>query len=84
VRSQSKCGLTRATTGHLVRTLAFHRYLMWWEPGRYTIGLAVADRAGDLVRQLELKQRVGVTVAEMARHLDVPVATVERLLRPTR
>src|SRR5690606_40343945 len=39
-----RCGLTVATTYHLVRTLAYEGYVIRREDGTYIVGLEVADR----------------------------------------
>ena len=63
-----RTGLSVATTYHLVRTLTYDGCLLRWEPGFYTLGLTILDRADDLSTQLF--------------HLthDVPPATLAQLL----
>jgi DNA-binding IclR family transcriptional regulator len=44
-----RCELTTATTYHLVRTLAYERYVIRREDGTYITGLEIADRYRELV-----------------------------------
>src|SRR5690606_31988234 len=44
-----RCGLTVATTYHLVRTLAYEGYVIRREDGTYVVGLEIADRFRELV-----------------------------------
>lgn len=44
-----RCELTVATTYHLVRTLAYERYVTRREDGTYVVGLEIADRYRELV-----------------------------------
>jgi DNA-binding IclR family transcriptional regulator len=59
------CGLSLATTYHLVRTLEYEGYLIRLDSGRYLVGLAISDRFRDLAAAF----RAPDTVEECLRRL---------------
>lgn len=59
------CGLSLATTYHLVRTLEYEGYLIRLDSGRYVVGLAISDRFRDLAAAF----RAPDTVEECLRRL---------------
>ncbi|MQA25497.1 MAG: helix-turn-helix domain-containing protein [Micromonosporaceae bacterium] len=60
-----QCGLSLATTYHLVRTLEYEGYLIRLQDGRYVVGLALSDR----FRELAAVFRAPDTVEESMRRL---------------
>lgn len=58
-----RCGLTTATTYHLVRTLTYEGYLTRREDGTYVLGLEVSDR----FRELTVALRGPTCVGEVLR-----------------
>lgn len=60
-----ECGLSLATTYHLVRTLEYEGYLIRLDDGRYVVGLELSDR----YRELAAVFRAPDTVEECLRRL---------------
>ncbi|PZM96141.1 MAG: IclR family transcriptional regulator [Actinobacteria bacterium] len=61
-----RCGLTVATTYHLVRTLAYEGYVIRREDGTYIVGLEVADRYRELVAAFRGPPAVGEVLRRAA------------------
>lgn len=61
-----RCELTVATTYHLVRTLAYERYVTRREDGTYVVGLEISDRFRELVLAFRTPTLVVETLRKIA------------------
>lgn len=77
------CGTVRGTAYHYSRTLLYCGYLQRRDPGTYTLGPAIFDRAQDLARQLTDAGQ-GCDVDDLAAAMDRPVSEVQRRLDQAR